>query len=124
MKIFINPSGFIEVHFFGEQDPATITRGIKTIESYAKKLQSQNKPILILEDVSKINYIDFLSPKMAGPRKEITQAFAEIKFDRFAMCAPLYLQVILTTIALVVGKRNQIKAFDSRIDAINWLLSK
>jgi hypothetical protein len=53
-KIFINPSGFIEQHYFGELDPESILDGLTQLRTYAKKLNSEDKRVLILEDVSKI----------------------------------------------------------------------
>jgi hypothetical protein len=121
-KIFINPSGFVEQHFFGELDPESILDGLMQLRAYAKKLNSEDKKVLILEDVSKISKVEFLSPKMAEVRKAAAKAIKDIKFDRVALYGPLHLQVILTTLALVAGKRDKVKVFDSRAAAIKWLL--
>jgi hypothetical protein len=121
-KIFINPSGFIEQHYFGELDPGSIIDGLNNLKTYSKKLESKNKPVLILEDVSKITKVEFLSPKMAGVRKVAAETIKEINFTRTALYGPLHLQVILTTLALVAGKRSRVQVFDSRAAAIKWLL--
>jgi hypothetical protein len=60
---------------------------------------------------------------MAEVRKAAAKAVKEIKFDRVALYGPLHLQVILTTLALVAGKRDKVKVFDSRPAAIKWLIS-
>jgi malonyl CoA-acyl carrier protein transacylase len=122
-KIFINPSGFIEQHYFGELDPKSILDALTQLRTYAKKLNSEDKRVLILEDVSKITKIEFLSPKMAEVRKEAAKALKNIKFERVALYGPLHLQVILTTLALIAGKRNKVQVFDNRTAAIKWLLS-
>jgi hypothetical protein len=59
---------------------------------------------------------------MAEVRKAAAKAIKDIKFDRVALYGPLHLQVILTTLALVAGKRDKVKVFDSRAAAIKWLL--
>jgi hypothetical protein len=122
-KIFINPSGFIEQHYFGELDPEGVLDGLSQLRACAKKLNYEDKTVLILEDVSKITKVEFLSPKMAEVRKAAAKAVKEIKFDRVALYGPLHLQVILTTLALVAGKRDKVKVFDSRPAAIKWLIS-
>jgi hypothetical protein len=69
-KIFINPSGFIEQHYFGELTPEEIINGLKQLRFYAKKQEAEGKEVLILEDTTKVTKVEFLSPKMAGVRKE------------------------------------------------------
>jgi hypothetical protein len=123
-KIFVNPSGFIEQHYFGELEPKVILQGLTSLRKYAKKLESEGKPVLILEDVSKITKLEFLSLKMAGVRKAAAKATKEIKFERAAIYGPLPFQVILTTLALVAGKRSRIHVFDNRTAAIKWLLKE
>jgi hypothetical protein len=121
-KIFINPSGFIEQHYSGELEPQTIIDGLNKLKSYSKKLNSKNQPVLILEDVSKITKLEFLSPKMAAIRKAAAKAVKEINFERAAVYGPLHIQIIITTLALVAGKRDKLRAFESRAAAIKWLL--
>jgi hypothetical protein len=60
---------------------------------------------------------------MAEVRKEAAKALKNIKFERVALYGPLHLQVILTTLALIAGKRNKVQVFDNRTAAIKWLLS-
>jgi hypothetical protein len=85
-------------------------------------LESESKPILILEDVSKITKFEFLSPRMANVRKAAAKYTKEINFERAAVYGPLHIQIIITTLALVAGKRNKFRAFDNRSAAIKWLL--
>jgi hypothetical protein len=60
---------------------------------------------------------------MSDVRKAAAKAIKEIKFERVALYGPLHLQVILTTLALIAGKRDKVQVFDSRAAAIKWLLS-
>jgi SpoU rRNA methylase family enzyme len=123
-KIFINPSGFIEQHFYGNVSPETALDGLKQLRAYAKKQKAAGKKVLILEDAAKLSKIDYLNPKMVAVRKETDKAAREINFERAAVCGQLHLQVIISTLALIAGKRNHIKVFDSRSAAIKWLLSE
>jgi hypothetical protein len=123
-NIFINPSGFIEQHFRGTLSPEDIIAALKQLKAHAKKEKSAGNTVLILEDASNITKLDFLSPKMAHVRKEATKAAKEIDFERSAIYGPLPYQVIVTTLAIVSGKRNRIRVFDNRAAAIKWLLNE
>jgi hypothetical protein len=123
-KIFINPSGFIEQHFFGDLEPEAIIDGLKKLKNHAKNLESKNQPVLILEDVTKLKKIEFLSPKMAGVRKLAAKTMKDIDFERAAIYGSLRIQVIVSTLALVTGKRDKLQVFDTRTAALKWLLNK
>jgi SpoU rRNA methylase family enzyme len=122
--IFINPRGFIEQHFIGLVSPESTIDAIKQITTYVKKQQDQGKPVLILEDLTEVAKSEFLSPKMSEVRHNVARATKELKFDKAAAYGPLSFQVIVASLALMAGKRNQIKVFGSRTDAIKWLLKK
>jgi hypothetical protein len=122
-KIFINPNGFIEQHFSGDLHPEHILDAIKELRAKSERLEKDGKPVLILEDVSKITKYDFLNPKMAGVRKSAAKAMKDIKFERAAIYGPLQIQVIVSTLALVTNKRTRVQVFNNRIDAIEWLLN-
>jgi malonyl CoA-acyl carrier protein transacylase len=123
-KIFINPSGFVEQHYFGALTPEEVENGLKQLRNYAKKQETEGKEVLILEDTTKVTKLEFLSPKMAGVRKEAAKTIKEINFARTAIYGPLHIQVIVTTLALVAGKNNKVQVFETRAAAIKWLLNK
>jgi hypothetical protein len=123
-KIFINPSGFIEQHYSGVLEPEVILDSLKQLHRYSKKVQAANQPVLLLEDVSKIKKLEFLSPKMAGVRKAAAAATKDIPFERAAIYGSLRVQIIASTLALVAGKRDKVQAFDNRAAEIKWLLAK
>lgn len=123
-SIFINPRGFIEQHYYGTLEPKAILDGLKSLRVYAKKLEAQGKPVLILEDVSNIDKLEFLSPKMARVRQYAAKTTKEINFKKAAVYGPRPYQVIITTLALIAGKTDKFKAFNSRAEAVKWLLSK
>lgn len=121
-SIFINPSGFIEQHFIGEQSPDSILDALESLKKCAKKLESQKKQVLILEDLSEVVREDFLSPRMAPVRSAAINIMKSINFKKAAIYGSLPLQVIVNTLALISGKRNSIKVFHHRSEAIKWLL--
>jgi hypothetical protein len=61
---------------------------------------------------------------MAEVRHAVARATKELNFDKAAAYGPLSFQVIVASLALMAGKRHQIKVFGSRTDAIKWLLKK
>jgi hypothetical protein len=123
-KIFLNPIGFIEQHFFGEVSPESALYGLTQLRTFAKKQEADGKKVLILEDTDKLTKIDYLSPKMAGVRKNAARAVKDINFERAAIYGSLHVQVIVSTVALIAGKQNRMKVFPSRAAAIKWLLSE
>jgi hypothetical protein len=123
-KIFINPSGFIEQHYSGVLEPDEILESLKQLRRFSRKLQDNNQPILILGDVSKLKKMEFMSSKMAEVRKAAAATVKDIEFERGAVYGSLRVQVIVSALALVAGKRDKIRVFDNRISAIKWLLSK
>jgi len=120
-RIFINPRGFIDQVYFDTQTAESVLEAIKQLEHCAKKMQAQKKPILIFIDVSQLTKID-LSNKMRHVRMLAMDTMRKIKFKKAAVCAPLPIQILVNTMALVAGKRNRVKVFETRALAIKWLL--
>lgn len=116
-KIFYNPEGYIEVIIEGDQ-----TRiAFKTLETEAlkiiDKLQSENKPILALIDIS-------LEGKFgADTNKAALEILEAIEYDRVAIFGGgKVLTEVVKGIILAMGKQNT-KIFPDRQSAVNWLLS-
>ncbi len=121
--IFINPRGYIDQVYFDTQTAGSVLLAIKQLRQHAKKIEDQKQPVLIFIDVSQLTKID-LSGNMRHVRVEAMQAMKEIKFKRAAICAPLPIQVLVNTMALVTGKRDRVKIFENRPSSIKWLLDK
>jgi fatty acid-binding protein DegV len=121
-SIFFNPSGFIEQHYHDGQTPETSLEAIKQLKSHMKKIRAQSKPVLIYIDITKLKKID-LSSKMLHVRAAAVKAMKDCDFDKAAICGPLPVQVLVTTLALVAGKSKKIKVFDNRIQGVEWLLN-
>jgi fatty acid-binding protein DegV len=120
-SVFIHPRGFIEQHYHDGQTPESSLHAIKQLEKSIDKVQAQNKPVLIYIDVSKLKKID-LSRKMLHVRMRAAKAMKDLDFDKAAVCAPLPVQVLVTTLALVAGKSKKVRAFDHRAQAVKWLV--
>ena len=123
IKTFINPAGFIEQHYEGRQTPKSVAEGVRQIQHFAQQLKQQNKPILILVDLTKTNPKD-VDPHKDGARKAAVDAIRSISYTRIALYGTLPAQVVINTLALVAGKHHKTKAFNDRSEAIKWLKSK
>lgn len=120
---FINHRGYIEQVYHDEQTAESVLEAIKQLELFAKKVLDQNRTVLIFIDVSQLTKID-LSRKMLHVRIAATKTMKAINFKKAAICAPLSIQILVNTMALVAGKSDRVKVFDNRATAIKWLLGK
>ena len=120
---FLGPSGIVEQHFVGSQNPSDILEAIQELGVYSKKLQKQDKPLLILVDVSKVTRVD-LSKRMQGARKAGIEAMRSVGYEKAAVCGPLSVQILVSTMALVAGVHSKVKVFDNRVNALRWLRTR
>jgi predicted glycosyltransferase len=119
-KIFYNPAGFIEVHFLGEQTPDSVIGAVRELVKWSKKLNNQKQKVLVLADVTEVPKID-ISGKMAPARKEAVKAMSDAEYDRIAVYGNVVVQILVNTLALIAGKRQKIKVFSDRTEAVRWL---
>jgi hypothetical protein len=114
-EITLNPSGFIEEKYIGHQDELDVISGVSKLNYYSKKLSKQNKPVLILIDLSE------LGTTTAQARIEGIKTLRTLTYKRMALYGPLPSQVLANTLAFVAGKQNKVCAFGTRAEAICWL---
>lgn len=117
---FFNPGGFIEQHFIGNQTPDSVIDAISELVQSAKKIRSKNQDALILVDVTKVPKID-VSGRMIRARQEAVKAMMNADYDRVAVYGSTALQVLVNTLILIAGKRDKIRVFSDRLDALKWL---
>ncbi len=117
-ETFINPAGFIEQHYKGYQSAPSVIAGIKKMKHCIQALQKQEKPALVLIDITQ------LTGTSAASRKAGLDGIKSVNYDKAAMYGPTWTQVLVNTLALVGGKSKTVKAFENRSQAIRWLKSK
>jgi len=122
-KTFINPSGIIEHCYYGNQSPEATLESLKKLEKIIKQLEKQNKPVLVLADVSQIPKID-MSSRTKPVRQQAITLMRSAKIKRAAVYGPLKIQLIVNTLALIAGKQDKIRVFRDRIEALRWLKEK
>jgi hypothetical protein len=121
-ETFFNPAGFIEQHYKGNQTPDSVIAAVNVLVARAKKLKLDKRLALILVDVTDVPKID-ISGKMARARKEAVQAMRSAEYDRIAIYGNVAVQVMVSTLVMIAGKRDKIRVFADRVEAIKWLKS-
>jgi hypothetical protein len=119
-KVFYNPAGFVEIQFMEEHTPESVIAAVRELVSWSKKLNAKQQTVLILADVTEVPKID-ISGKMAPARKVAVKAMSDAKYDRIAVYGNVVVQILVNTLALIAGKREQIRVFSNRAEALRWL---
>jgi hypothetical protein len=119
-KTFFNPSGFVEQHFIGIQTPESVIAAVDELVKRAKNLKDKGQQAMILVCVEEVPKID-ISGKMAGARKQAVAAMRSAEYDRIAIYGNTAVQILVNTLVLISGKRDKIRVFDNRVDALRWL---
>jgi len=122
-ELFISPSGFIEEKFIGRQTPESAQTAVDQLIKLTRKLKGQKKRVLILVDITGISKVN-TSDRMKETRQAMVKAMKEEPYDRLAVYGNMATQVLVNTMALIAGKRNKVRVFDNRIDALKWLKNK
>jgi predicted glycosyltransferase len=119
-KTTFNPAGFIEILFMGNQTPDSVISAVEELVERAEKLKTEGRRVLILADVTGVQKID-ISGKMARARKEAVNAMSTAEYDRIAVYGNVAVQIMVSTLVLIAGKRDRIRVFGDRFDALRWL---
>lgn len=123
VETFINPAGFIEQWFSGPQKPESLIHGVEQLVKKAKKINARSEAVLILVDASSVPKIDGTG-QMAQARKVAVKAMKSAPYNKIAVYGNLAVQIMVNTLALVAGRRDKVKVFADRTDALRWLKSR
>jgi len=119
VKTFMNPAGFIEVHYIGRQTAESVAESVKVLQKSAKKIHASKRPVLILLDISRLKIV-FDQKAHAVAARGLT----EVPFERGAIYGPLKAQLLINTLSMVAGVQYKVRAFGDRLEAIEWLRGK
>ncbi|HET9721637.1 MAG TPA: STAS/SEC14 domain-containing protein [Candidatus Saccharimonadales bacterium] len=120
VQTFANPGGFVEQHYVGVQTPDDVISGIKELVKRAQQLKAKKQLVLILVDVTEVPKID-ISGKMVKARSFAVEAMTSAKYDRIAVYGNVAVQIMVNTLALIAGKRQKVRVFTDRTEALKWL---
>lgn len=119
---FDNPAGFIEQHIKGRQSADSVMGAVEDLVKRSMKLKVKKKLVLILVDVTDVPGID-TSGKMTEASKEAVEAMMDAEYDKVAVYGDIAVQILVNTLAIIAGKRDKIRVFASRVEALKWLKS-
>ena len=116
-KIFWNPDGYIEVVLVGDQTAQRFESMYADFLPLQEKLKKEGKPAYALFDCSKETGFSLSSNKAA------LEILEKIEYDRIAMYSVPHANVT-EGIIMAIGKNETTKLFDTREEALGWLLAK
>jgi hypothetical protein len=115
-KVLMNPDNCVEVVFIGHQTGETFNDTYKMVLPLINKLKSEGKPLLGLFDLTEHTGYSLSSDTAALKFLENTD------YDKIAMYHVPHAEVT-KGIIMAIGKSDNTKLFDSRSEAVKWLLS-
>ncbi len=114
----LNPAGYLDVKVNGDQTYLTYDELHKDLRPLIEQLRVEKKPILGLVDFSNIGTFS------ASTVKAGFEILSDIAYQRVAFFgANAALKEILNGIVLAIGRADSTKTFDSKEEALAWLLS-
>lgn len=117
IEFFLNDNGILEIDSSGNKTASSIQASAEDIFALAKELRDAGKPVLILDDISQMGE---MPPEAHKTFADITKA---ADFDRFALVgSDNIVRLGINLIAQSIGQPDKLKYFDSRDEAMAWLL--
>lgn len=114
--IFINDAGIIECQVDGNQTLESVTVMGEEIKKLLGELKTQQRPLLILDDITKIGQVD------AAGRSAVIQLVKSLEYDRLVMLGNNGLiRLGANLIFRASGRSQKTKYFIDRAQAISWL---
>jgi len=118
-KISINEKGIIEVNMTEDQDEAAVIETTRLFVELSKQLKAENKPVLLLVDLSKITNIFSTNLRKTG-----FGLLKDLEFDKAAMYSQTALvRYLIDLFNNNIMKQANLKVFESRESAEEWLVS-
>ncbi|HSX45971.1 MAG TPA: STAS/SEC14 domain-containing protein [Candidatus Saccharimonadia bacterium] len=116
-QVIRRPQGFVEALIVGEQTPQTFAKLYDEAQPIIKQLKAAHKPLLGLIDMSRQTGYSIASDKAA-------LSFLEtLEYDKLALCNAPHAEVA-KGILLALDKNDTTKVFNTREEALAWLLAK
>lgn len=117
-RVFLDEAGFIRVIFEGDLNYDSVERVTQQLEPLISAFHQQNKPALVLIDITKVGKQD------SGARKAGQEGLKRLKYDKFAICGgDFFVRNIAGILVKGIGKTDTVKFFKTQDEAIGWLKS-
>ena len=115
-KVFLDNSGLIEQIYVGNQTGQTITQVANKTKEIIQLLLTNEEPIIVLVDLSK------LGKSTSDSRKAALEALKNTTYDKVALfgLSP-YTKYLSSFIIAASGNGSRVKLFDTKQKAKKWL---
>jgi hypothetical protein len=114
---FIGKDGLIHNIYINDQNAATVSEVEKELIILSKKLRDQQKPVLILTEMTHVGKIS-LSARTKG-----LSVIRNLDFDKVALLGKSNLEKeIVSSVIIASGKTYCMKYFVDKEKALEWLL--
>ncbi|MDB5178244.1 MAG: hypothetical protein JWN01_187 [Patescibacteria group bacterium] len=118
-SVVLHPEGYIEVILVGDQNYQTIEESGNQCKELIGRLKYEQKPLLGLINLSREKNFS------TGANKSALEIMDDIIYDRVAMFGGnQVLDEVAKLIIKALGKDDQTMVFETREEAVAWLLMK
>jgi hypothetical protein len=114
-KVFANPEGYLEIVLVGDQTGELFEKAYDQAIPILDEMRTKGQPVLGLFDLSRQTGFSLSSDKVA------MELLEEVKYDKIAMYSVPHREVT-KGIIIATGKADTTKIFDTRDEAVAWLL--
>lgn len=108
-------SDIIEVVNSGPKTPEEQGETIRQIQELSEKLRKENKPVLILDDISQMDIPSEALRRVGSNVEKMAD------FDKFALFASSAQMRAIVNFMILAGKETKLRVFENREQAIAWL---
>ena len=116
-KIFINKDDLVEIELFGNQDLATIESLVAQVRALTDQLKKKGKSLRLIANMSQ------LGAGTARMRRYAAEQLKSLPLDRFALYGGSpFMRNVSKFIIVAAGKGHTVKTFNTREEALGWLL--
>jgi hypothetical protein len=118
-SVSLHPAGYVQVRLVGKQDYMSVDAVAAECKKFAQQLTGEGRPIIGLVDASEDLGFN------TGTNKAVLRALEEITYDRVAIFGThKILAEVTKAVIAALGKDDRTKIFDTREEALAWLLMK
>lgn len=118
-RVYINSDNIIEIEVIGDQTVASVELMGRQIDRLITQMKAVGKPCLLLDNLLQIGRVK------PDARRMVVELAKRLDYDRAAMLGQGGMMRFGANLMLrATGKAYKLRYFDSREDAVKWLLQK
>jgi len=118
-SVALEPEGYVLIQFVGDQNYQTVDELCREVLKFVDRLQGEHKPLLGLVDLSRQTGFN------TGSNKAALESLSKVNYDKAALVSDNDLFAGLAKMIIkALGKDDRTKFFETREEAVAWLLMK